>query len=266
MDLSLIKSKLQSLQPKPKQEKVDYTKIYYKPQPGKHQIRIVPSKLDKTSPFKEIYFHYGFTKYPILALNNWGEADPILELVQQLRKERDPENWKLAKKLEAKMRIFVPVVVRGEETNGTRLWEFGMEVYKELLKLANDEDYGGDYTDVASGRDFTLEVEKQMVMGREVNKVTSIRIKPKASQLSQDATLVEKLLTEQPDILGLYKKHSYDELKTILQKWIEPEAEVPTEDATVTVTTDDEEDDLPFTVETKQPAEKKFEKIFKTGK
>lgn len=263
MDLSLIKSKLQSLQPKPKQEKVDYTKIYYKPQPGKHQIRIVPSKYDKTSPFKEIYFHYGFTKYPILALNNWGEADPILELVQQLRKSKESDDWKLAKKLEAKMRVFVPVVVRGEETNGTRLWEFGMEIYKELLKLADDEDYGGDYTDVSGGRDFTLEVEKQNVMGREVNKVTSIRIKPKSSELSKDAQLVEKLLSEQPDILTLYKKHSYDELKTIVQKWLEPEAETPSED---TVAVDEEEDDLPFTVEAKQPAEKKFEKIFKTGK
>ena len=49
MDLDLIKSKLGALQPekKEKYEKIDYSKIYWKPkEEGKYQIRIVPSKLN----------------------------------------------------------------------------------------------------------------------------------------------------------------------------------------------------------------------------
>lgn len=40
-----------------------------------------------------------------------------------------------------------PIVVRGEEEKGVRLWEFGKEIYMQLLGIAEDEDYG-DYTDI----------------------------------------------------------------------------------------------------------------------
>lgn len=235
MDLSKIKQKLNSFQKPAPKEKVDYTKVFFKPKPGKHQIRIVPSKFDKSNPFKEVYFHYGFGKFPSLALTNWGEKDPIVELSQSLRKTKDPENWKLAKKIEPKMRVFVPVVVRGEEAQGTRLWEFGKEIYQQLLGIAADEDYG-DYTNVITGRDFTLEVAEEVAMGKKFNKVTSIRIKPKESELTKDPDLLTKILNEQPDILSLNKKPSFDELNETLKKWLgEEEAE---KEADI--------DDLPF--------------------
>jgi len=266
MDLNAIKSKLQSFQPKPKNtyEKIDYTRIYFKPKPGKYQIRIVPSKFDKNNPFKEIYFHYGFAKFPILSLTNWGDADPINELSQQLKKTKDAENWKLGKKLEPKMRVFAPIVVRGQESEGVRLWEFGMEIYKDLMKWTEDEDFGGDYTDVANGRDFTIEVEKANVGGREVNKVTSIKIKPKTSNLSDDAALVEKLLNEQPDILSINRKYKYDDLKEIVLKWLAPEEE--TSSPTPIVEELDENNEHPFETdeEVKTTPSKKFEQLFKS--
>ena len=149
MDLKSIKNKLNALQTSgQKKEKVDYSKYLWKPkQEGKYQIRIVPSKLDKNNPFKEVFLHYGFSKFPIYALSNWGEKDPIVEFAKQLRQSNDKENWKLAKKLEPKMHIFAPVIVRGEEDKGVRLWEFGKEIYLQLLGIADDEDYG-DYTDI----------------------------------------------------------------------------------------------------------------------
>ena len=147
MDLALLKQKLGNLNAPQKSggktyEKIDYTKVFWKPQVGNHTIRIVPSKFNKQNPFREVYFHYGFAKGPILALNNWGEADPIMEFAAKLRQSKDRDNWALAKKLDPKMRVFVPVIVRGEEHLGVRLWEFGKEVYKSLLGFAADEDYG----------------------------------------------------------------------------------------------------------------------------
>ena len=117
MDLKSIKNKLSALQTSgQKKEKVDYSKYLWKPkQEGKYQIRIIPSKLDKSNPFKEVFVHYGFSKFPVYALTNWGEKDPIVEFVKQLRTTNDKENWKLSKKLEPKMRIFAPVIIRGEE-------------------------------------------------------------------------------------------------------------------------------------------------------
>ena len=80
MDLKSIKNKLSALQTSgQKKEKVDYSKYLWKPkQEGKYQIRIIPSKLDKSNPFKEVFVHYGFSKFPVYSLTNWGEKDPIV--------------------------------------------------------------------------------------------------------------------------------------------------------------------------------------------
>lgn len=255
MDLNAIKQKLNHFnQPKTPREKIDYTKVYFKPKPGKYQIRVVPSKFDKSNPFREVYFHYGISKFPLLALTNWGEKDPIVELVEELRKTKDPENWKLAKKLTPKTRTFLPVVVRGAEEEGVRLWEFGKEVYMQLLALAADDDYG-DFTDIAEGRDFTIEVIQATAFDKVVNKISSIRIKPNKSVLSDNAQLVEKLLNEQPDVLTLNKKNTYDEVKAVLQKFIENSE--PTKDTDDEVVTEDD------TEEVKTTNADKFEKLFK---
>ena len=230
MDLKSIKNKLNALQTQgQKKEKVDYSKYLWKPkQEGKYQIRIVPSKLDKNNPFKEVFVHYGFSKFPIYALTNWGEKDPIVEFAKQLKQTNDKENWKLAKKLEPKMRVFAPVIVRGEEDKGVRLWEFGKEIYMQLLGIADDEDYG-DYTDINDGRDFTLEAVMGDIGGRQGLK-TSIRIKPKTSPLTSDKKEIEKFLDEQPDILELQRKTEFDKLKEILQNWLNPEDATDEED------------------------------------
>jgi hypothetical protein len=225
MDLNLIKNKLSALQTSgQKKEKVDYTLTQWKPKgEGKTQIRVVPSKLDKQNPFKEVFVHYGFAKFPIYALTNWGEKDPIVEFAKQLRGTNDSENWKLAKKLDPKMRIFVPIIVRGEEEKGVRLWEFGKEIYLQLLALAEDEDYG-DFTDINEGFDFTLEAVMGDIGGRQGLK-SSIRPKRKTSVLSEDISTVELWLEDQPDILEMQSKFkkTFDELKIVLTHFLNPE-------------------------------------------
>ena len=240
MDISAIKQRLNALQSTNntgKKEKIDYSKVYWKPkEEGKYQIRIVPSKLDPKNPFQEVFVHYGFSKFPIYALTNWGEKDPIVEFAAQLRKTNDKENWSLAKKLDPKMRVFAPVIVRGEEEKGVRLWEFGKEIYMQLLGIAEDEDYG-DYTDVSEGRDFTVDVVKGDIGGRQGLK-SSIRIKPKTTALNADASLIQKFLKEQPSLLEIQRKMEFDALKEVLQTWLSPE---DTSDDVV----DEDEDETP---------------------
>lgn len=228
MDLNAIKSKLEGLQTKKKPiyEKVDYTKIFFRPKVGKTVVRILPSKFDKANPFREVFFHYGFTKGPILALTNWGEKDPIEEFSKQLSKSSDKEDWTMASKIRPKMRTFVPVIVRGEEHLGTRLWEFGKEVYSQLLATAADEDYG-DFTDITEGRDFTIEGVAEQAMGKTIVKCT-VRPKVKTSAITEDAVLLEKLLSEQPDVMAINRKYTFDQLKDILQNFLNPEAEAET--------------------------------------
>lgn len=236
MDLSLIKKKLADSQSKgQKREKVDYSKIFWKPTVGKSVVRILPSKFDKQNPFREVQLHYGFKPFPILALTNWGEKDPIDEFSKQLRKSSNKEDWELAKKVSPKTRYFAPVIVRGEEDKGARLWEFGKLNYEILLGIGADEDYG-DFTDISSGFDMTVEGTEKMSFNKKTIECT-IRPKPKTSVITDNATLLESLLSEQPDILGIHKKYSFDEIKDILNDWLNPEDEA--EDAIVSESTDE---------------------------
>ena len=243
MDLNLAKQKLAAAQNKGGQqrEKIDYTKIFFKPKPGKYQVRILPNKYDKAWPIREVQFHYGFSKGPILALSNWGEADPIADFAKGLRKSSDKEDWQLAKKIEPKSRYFAAVIVRGEEHLGARLWEFGKLTNDQLVGIAADEDYG-DFTDITDGRDFTIEATEDIIAGRKGIKC-NIRVKPKTTPISEDAALVEKLLNEQPDILGINRRYTYDALKDILTKWLNPEDEAATE-TPIASKDEDEEDDF----------------------
>jgi len=255
MDLSVIKQKLSASQTKgQKREKVDYSRIFFKPKPGKYTVRILPSKFDKSNPFREIYFHYGFSKGPILALSNWNEKDPIVEFAKNLRKSADKEDWMLAKKIEPKLRYFVPVLVRGEEAQGPRLWEFGKLIYEQLLGIAADEDYG-DFTDITDGRDFTIDAVEDIVAGRKGIKC-NIRVKPKTSAISEDAAIVTKALEEQPDILGINKHYSFDELKELLDKWLNPDSEEDTEAPIASKDEEEEEDD--FLAEMNKPVEQTY--------
>ena len=239
MDINAIKQRLSSLQSSgAKKEKVDYSKYYWKPKAeGKYQIRVVPSVLNKSNPFQEVFVHYGFSKFPIYALTNWGEKDPIVEFAKSLRTTSEKENWQLAKKLDPKMRVFAPVVVRGEEEKGVRLWEFGKEIYMQLLGIAEDEDYG-DFTDISEGRDFTVDVVTGDIGGRQGLK-SSIRVKPKTSPLGSDKETIKMWLTEQPNVLELQRKTAFDDLKTILTNFLNPEVE-----ETVAVEVDEDEDPI----------------------
>lgn len=225
MDLSAIKSKLNALQnQKTGGQKRDMSLILWKPTVGKHSVRIVPAVWDRTNPFKEVLVHYGIGNRTMISLVNFGEKDPIVEFAKQLATAGDKENWVMSKKLEPKTRVFVPVIVRGEEEKGVRLWEFGKQVYAELLTLAEDPDIL-DYTEVTGteGRDITIETTGPETNGTSFNQ-SKVRVRTKTSPLSEDPAEVEKWLNNQPDVYSIFKKYSYDEMKDALLGWLHPEA------------------------------------------
>jgi hypothetical protein len=270
MDLSKIKNRLDNLNQssKPKNtEKKDYTLIYWKPKAeGKFQIRFVPSKLNKDNPFQEIFMHYGIGKFPIVALTNWGENDPVVEFSKKLRTSSDSENWRLAKQLDPKMRVFAPVIVRGEEDKGVRLFEFSKTLYMELLSVADDEDYG-DFTDINQGFDFVVTATK--VQDRPGFGL-SLRPKPKQTPISEDADQVKTWLENQPILLEERFKYTYDKLKEELQTFIsggeETEGSITSEPAVAFETETPAKEEKKFTLSTqgtpKKAKSEEFDSLF----
>ena len=152
----------------------------------------------------------------------YGRPDPIEEFAQKLKTSGNREEYQMARKLEAKMRTFAPVIVRGEETQGVRFWGFGKTVYQELLSVIADPDYG-DITDPVSGRDVSVEFITAEESGASFPK-TTIRVKPNQTPISEDKAQLEGLLENQKDINELYQELSYEELTDVLNKWLNPEA------------------------------------------
>jgi hypothetical protein len=268
MDLNVIKQRLESLNKQSNNSGGGNSKnLFWKPSVGKQVVRVVPSKFDPSNPFTEMMFYYGIGSKRVMASPaNWGEKDPIMEFAKQLRQTNDKENWRLAKKLDAKVRIFIPVVIRGEESEGVKLWQFGKEVYQEFLNMAADEEIG-DFTDIVSGRDIKLTTVGPEVTGTPYNK-TSIGPSMKTSPLSEDEGIAKSLLENQADPKVVFKPLTYDEMKTSLQEWLAPEDE---EEGSITsepaVAFDSEpKSNYSLDVKTKQTKADKFEDLFSENK
>jgi hypothetical protein len=204
----------------------------WKPAPGKHQVRLVPYKFNKENPFIELLFHYGINNKTYLSPSSFGRPDPIVEFAEKLKRMGDKEDWKAAKKMEPKLRTFVPVLVRGEEGEGVRFWGFGKTVYQEILGYIADPDYG-DISDAENGRDIVVEIVSAEDSGTSYP-VTTIRVKPKETPLAESDEKIAKFLNEQKDITELYQELSYAELKSVLENWLNPSAEKDDEDSVST--------------------------------
>jgi hypothetical protein len=218
LDLSAIRGRLNKLQ-----NTSNRTSNLWKPTPGKHQVRIVPYKFSPENPFIELFFHYNINNKTYLSPSSFGRPDPIVEFADKLKRMGDKEDWKAAKKMEPKLRTFVPVLVRGEEGEGIKFWGFGKTVYQEILGYIADPDYG-DITDPTNGRDITIEYVSAEDAGTSYP-VTTIRVKPNTTPLAGDATQIQNFIETQTNITDIYQELSYDELKSVLEGWLNPTGE-----------------------------------------
>ena len=217
MNLELIKKKLQEVNEQ-SADRQDNSALRWVPANGKSQIRIVPSVENPDNPFTELMFYNKLAKYPILALSNFGEQDPVEEFIETLRATDDKDNWSLSGKISARPRYFVPVIVRGEEDKGVRIWSISATIYKALLSLAADDEIG-DFTDIANGTDMVVEKTPPATPGAYAD--ITVRARRNSTPLSEDKAEIKKWLTEQPKPLELFRKPTYDWLKKQLKAYIE---------------------------------------------
>jgi hypothetical protein len=262
MNLNLIKDRLNKLQSKTgnsNYEKIDFAALFWKPKLGKQTVRILPRKANRDYPFTEVSFHqYNVFKKNIYSLENFGEKDPVVQLVKDLYTEGTDESKDLAKKLKPRTKYFANVIVRGEEGAGVRIWEFNKTTYEKLLSIMADDDFG-DITDLTQGTDLTVEGYNDVIkIGKRDVTYIAVNVTPKRniSPVHTDASKVEEYLENQKDILEIYKKYSFDEIKNLLKAYISPESQEATDDEDDKVeikkdTTDDTEE-APFEV-TEEP-------------
>ena len=219
LDIKAVREKFNSLS-----NKTRTSDIIWKPIDGTNHIRIVPLATEPSYPFIEASFYY-FGNRTYLSPSTFGEADPILDFCLKLREggNLEREAWNETKKFFPKTRTFVPIVVRGKEAEGVKFWGFGKTVYKELLSIMGDPDYG-DITDPHAGRDIKIEFTPKDKSDTDFPK-TAVRASPRQTPITADKELLNKILTVQPNLFDAWEKHSYDELKEVLEKFLSPAVE-----------------------------------------
>jgi hypothetical protein len=214
LDLAKVKARLEGL-------KTNSTKStsLWKPEPGTNVVRIVPYSHNTENPFIELLFHYGMNNKTYISPSSFGRPDPIVEFANKLKKTGDKEDWKKGRGLEPKMRTYVPVLVRGKESEGVKFWGMGKQVYQEILGLISDPDYG-DITDLKEGRDLTIEFKTAEQCGKDFPETTvRPRGKPSVAFDASDKGLLEKV-KNQKNVTELWPELSYDELAAVMDTWL----------------------------------------------
>jgi hypothetical protein len=218
IDLAAIRKKLGQLSGQNSKKNT-----MWRPEEGAETtVRLMAYPNNDGQPFKELMFYYNIGNNPgLLAPYQFDKPDPIQELITKLRDEGSKESYELAKKLYPKMRCYAPVVVRGEEEKGVRLWAFGKTVYQTLLNYMLDEDYG-DITDPHEGRDVRISCQKNP--GQQWA-TTDVRPRGKDSPLSEDSSKSKQWLDNIPDVNNLFELKTYEDLERIINEWLNGDEE-----------------------------------------
>lgn len=189
---------------------------FWRPKDGKQTIRILPT--EDGDPFKAYHFHYNIGKNSgFLCLNkNYGEDCPACNLTKELFREGDEGSVRMAKDFTARQRFFSPVLVRGEEAEGPKVWGYGKKVYETLLQLVLNPEYG-DITDPDSGTDLNLQYGKPA--GASFPQ-TNIQPSRRTTAMCQDLSGPEcqELLEKIPEFDSLFEKKTSDEIRQLVQQ------------------------------------------------
>ena len=147
---------------------------------------------------------------------NFGEEDPLNDFIRQLYKDGSDDSVRMAKNLSARQRFFAPVVVRGEEDKGVRLWGFGKTAYKELLNLVLNPEYG-DITDVKEGTDLTINYGKPA--GAQFPQTTIIP-RRKSSPLSDSDDTISTYLGSIPEFDDVFERKTPQQVQSMLDEFL----------------------------------------------
>ena len=218
IDLSKMRAKLQAAEGKQKSSGKD---LFWKPTDGESVIRIVPDR--DGDPFREFWFHYGVGDAAgfLSPKKNFGEEDVLDAYVRKLFNDGSEESREEAKKLMAKQRFFSPVIVRGEEEKGVRLWGYSKTVYQKLLQLVLNPDYG-DITDSEEGTDLTINYGKK---AGQMFPTTEIFPSRRSSPLHTDRNIAKEFMDTDIDYGSVFSRKTPDEVKVLLEKHLSGETD-----------------------------------------
>lgn len=216
----------------------------FKPK-DEHEVRLMEYP-EHDDPFVQLSFHYEVGETVLCPLVNFGEDCSICTFADVLKSWKDQNgndkvemdrknDWELFKKIQAKARVFVPMVERGKESEGARWWGLNPNQVTALLESCCDGDrlemLGIDKSDEKKALQVLVGAEKAFdlkVVFRKAGEkgntksfnVTDVTLKVKATPLLADKAARDKLLASVKNISDVYPKISSAEVHRIMEKFI----------------------------------------------
>lgn len=232
-DINLIKKKIAELgKVKGKYEKKNDEKLqYFKPGLGSVEVRILPYNDGNGQPIQQVdyYTSTALTPRRIVAPKQWGLPDPIADLYEELSKERgNPNTWNLMKDLRVKESYYVPVLVRGKEAEGVKVWELNTMVLNQIYALLAHPDYcDEDMFDANKGYDFIVtctDSGKKIAFGGKTYPVKNYDVKPrrKSSPVADTKAEIDAIVASVPKLNEFFKKFvtSEEKLKVLVANYL----------------------------------------------
>jgi hypothetical protein len=112
------------------------------------------------------------------------------------------------------MRVFAPIVVRGEEDKGVRWWGFSRTTYQALLDVVLDPEYG-DITDTEKGTDLRIDYGKKQGQSFPTTDVRPMR---RTSVLAETEEQVNTLLESIKAADEVFERTSYEQCEKVLNE------------------------------------------------
>jgi len=181
-------------------------------------IRLLPLNVDGI-PFHEIYFHYGLGETLVCPRRTSGKQCPVCNFVSRLYEDSSEESKNLAREIRAKVRYFAAVALRDEEEAVARWYGISKTNYNWLIETMLDDDFG-DITDAKTGTDIKVTVTPKNPPQQLYPKTTF-----KAARKPSKYDNADKLVAGLKDIWEVYPRKEYDDIKSILESYLDPNGE-----------------------------------------
>lgn len=215
MNLDLLKQKRAEAQNL--QNRGGGNKFMWSPEEGDQIIRLVPYIHNMDWPFTTVYKHFNIAEVPFVSPITYGKPDPIKEFGDFLKSQAggDKQLYKTAMLCEPKVQNYIPILVRGKESEGIKFWALGIENYNKILDFMNEPSYG-DITNPETGRDIKVTFKKSTKPG--AYSTTTILVMPDRSPVTTDPNVLQ-LFSSMPNVMTLLTEPTADEVNSILEKF-----------------------------------------------
>lgn len=259
INFDAIKADLERLNRQTSKKSSGDESMFWSPKEGEQTVRIVPYIHERSDSFRRFYYHYDIAEKPFVSPISFGQRDPIVDFAKKLQNESgDKESWKFAKNLEPKMRVYLPVLVRGLEHKGVLFWGFTEKVYKDLAKFLVSGEYG-DISDLQNGRDIVIDYTPRR--GNSYPE-TKVWVKPNTSPAFIDNSVGDKI-QEMSNIESILKAPTEEELTEMLEAYLSPSSSSSNSAAKETVQTkQDSNQTMPNSSDNVKSALEQFDSLF----